>query len=283
MSEIETVVEAPSEVVPAVEVEQTELETAQETIQPNEPVALGDESPSDDNSIESDASDEPKKGRAQLRIEQLSRQKRETDERLRDSEARVALLESQSKESPEEGLVYPQLADFGYDEGQYQEAVGKYHSETMRRQFQQSRSDEMRQESQLAQQEAANVATQTFHARAELFAESKPDFQEKISNPAFVQSPTMMQAIVMAENGPAVAFHLASNLDVGARINAMTPIEQAMELGKLSGRLSAAPSVKTTTTPAPATPVIANGSLGKDPESMSPKEYVAHRQKQMAR
>lgn len=82
-----------------------------------------------------------------------------------------------------------------------------------------------------------------------------PDFDEKVTKGAEAGSwdcsPLMAIGIKQSSVGPDVAYHLATNPADATRISKLTPMEQALEFGRLEGRFMAAP--KTATTP-PVTP-----------------------------
>ena len=99
----------------------------------------------------------------------------------------------------------------------------------------------------------------------------------KVSAPSFVQGEAMQQAIILSDNGPALAYHLASNPQKTAAINAMAPGLAMMELGRLSQALAPNRSVTTSNAPAPAKPVRASGKVEKDPDKMTPAEYARFR------
>jgi hypothetical protein len=81
----------------------------------------------------------------------------------------------------------------------------------------------------------------------------------------------MREAIISSEDGPAVAYHLASNPDEARRIAALDPVSQIRALGRLEAKLStpAAPTAKTATdAPMPTTQVRgAGGRFGTSPDT----------------
>lgn len=131
--------------------------------------------------------------------------------------------------------------------------------------------------------------TATFHARAEFqrqaqaaelkaqFATMEADWQTKLAAPEVIEkypdfdtvvtkaadagdwdcSPLMAIGIKQSPVGADVAYHLATNKADAARIARLTPIEQALEFGRLEGRYMHAPkaaapeAVKTTSAPPP--------------------------------
>jgi hypothetical protein len=90
------------------------------------------------------------------------------------------------------------------------------------------------------------------------------------------------QAILESEVGPNLLHYLATHSDDADRISGLSSVRQVAELGKLEIKVSAAPK-KTTTAPAPITPVNGGKTSSKDVEKMSNDEYRAFRKTQGAR
>lgn len=228
---------------------------------------------------EDSAEKDKRRNAVQERINQLTRQKRELEQRAIDAEARTRMLEERfggNNETPK----FPSLEEFDYDQDKYQSAVADFYTKQQQRAVQDHFRQQHQMEVQIAQQEAAKVAAEAFRARSDAFAEAHPDYREKVTNPAFAPPQVVQQAILLDDNGPALAYHLASNQEAAARINSLPPELALMELGKISSRLSTPPKPKPTQTPQPVKPVSPAGSIEKDPGDMSPKEFHEMRLKQ---
>lgn len=97
------------------------------------------------------------------------------------------------------------------------------------------------------------------------------------------------EALMDADRGPELLYHLAKNPEIVERLNEMSPNRAAIELGKIEARLGepatppAPPAPKTTTAPAPITPVKPGASTAKDPAKMNQAEYNEWRKGQLAR
>lgn len=128
---------------------------------------------------------------------------------------------------------------------------------------------------------AQQAVLQTYEERAARLKESKPDYDSVVGNPALRITPIMADVIRESDAGPEVAYHLGTNPQEAARIAALSPHRQAVELGKLEARLSApAQPAKSNRTPPPPPPQTVAGlsnGLNKAPEDMSMAEYVAAR------
>ena len=115
------------------------------------------------------------------------------------------------------------------------------------------------------QQEANAKVSQTFNDRYAEYASANPDYQEiatAAGNKAF--APHINQAILYADNGPQIDHHLLMNPQEAERLNAMHPTTAAMELGKLSVKLSAKAPIKTSNAPDPIETVGGGGSPSSD-------------------
>jgi hypothetical protein len=93
----------------------------------------------------------------------------------------------------------------------------------------------------------------------------------------------MADVIRASEIGPELAYHLGTNPSEASRIAKMSPYLQAKEIGRLEGKLlSEPPARKTSSAPAPITPVRPKGSPPvidtTDPraaEQLSVSEWIA--------
>jgi hypothetical protein len=101
--------------------------------------------------------------------------------------------------------------------------------------------------------------------------EKYPDFDEKVTKGAesgsWDCSPLMALGIKQSPVGPDVAYHLATNTADASRIAKLSPIEQALEFGRLEGKFMHAPKADkqpvTTTSAPPPPPARARGAGGQ--------------------
>ena len=71
----------------------------------------------------------------------------------------------------------------------------------------------------------------------------------------------MAETIQSSDVGPEIAYYLGSNPKDADRISRMAPLAQAKEIGKIEAKLALDPPVrKTTSAPAPISPVTARAS-----------------------
>lgn len=119
--------------------------------------------------------------------------------------------------------------------------------------------------------------------REETAREKYDDYEQVAYNPRLPITETMAETIRLSDIGPDLAYHLGQNPKEADRISKLSPLSQAKELGRLEAKLADAPPVKrTTTAPAPISPVTPRSSSPAidttDPRSikqMSTSEWIA--------
>ena len=116
----------------------------------------------------------------------------------------------------------------------------------------------------LAKREAAKQQSQVLESYHDLEEEARSkydDFEQVAYNPKLPVTNVMAETIQSSEIGPELAYYLGSNPKEAERISRMTPLSQAKEIGKIEAKLVSAPPVKkTTSAPAPISPVTARSS-----------------------
>ena len=116
----------------------------------------------------------------------------------------------------------------------------------------------------IAKREAAKQQSQVLESYHDLEEEARnkyDDFEQVAYNPKLPITNVMAETIQSSEIGPELAYYLGSNPKDAERISRMTPLGQAKEIGKIEAKLAAEPPVKrTTSAPAPISPVTARAS-----------------------
>mgnify|MGYP000125434022 CR=1 FL=1 len=116
----------------------------------------------------------------------------------------------------------------------------------------------------VAQREAAKRQTQvldSYHEREEDARSKYDDFEQVAYNPNLRITDVMAQTIQSSDVGPDVAYYLGANPKEADRISRLAPIMQAKEIGKIEAKMANDPPVKrTTSAPAPISPVTARSS-----------------------
>ena len=146
----------------------------------------------------------------------------------------------------------------------------------------------------IAKRDAAKqkaTVLETYHEKEEEARSKYDDFEQVAYNPNVRITDVMAETIQSSEIGPDVAYYLGANPKEADRISRLSPFMQAKEIGRIEAKLAEAPPVKkTTSAPAPITPVTARASGNPtydttDPrsvKSMSTSEWIeAERQRQM--
>ncbi len=165
------------------------------------------------------------------RIDELTRLRRDA-ERERDHWRELAMRQQAPQPEPQKPVSHTPktLADFEFNEAEYQsylfeQATAKA-TEAARRELEAERT-------RRAQAERKNAFTK----RESAFAKDNPDYMEVTRDPRVPISAEMAEAIAESEDGPALAYFLAKNLDEADRLSALSPSAQARELGRIEARL----------------------------------------------
>jgi hypothetical protein len=132
---------------------------------------------------------------------------------------------------------------------------------------------------------------ESYHEREEEARSKYEDFEQVAYNPRLPITQVMAETIQASDVGPEVAYYLGSNPKEADRIAKLSPFLQAKEIGRIEAKLASdPPAKKTSSAPAPITPVLARASGSSsydttDPRStktMSTSEWIeAERQRQM--
>jgi hypothetical protein len=121
-----------------------------------------------------------------------------------------------------------------------------------------------RAEELIAKREAAkqqSAVLESYHDLEEEARSKYDDFEQVAYNPKLPVTNVMAETIQSSEIGPELAYYLGSNPKEADRISRMSPLSQAKEIGKIEAKLVSAPPVKkTTSAPAPISPVTARSS-----------------------
>ncbi len=148
----------------------------------------------------------------------------------------------------------------------------------------------------IAQRELQKQRAQIEDAYADREEEARAkydDFEQVAYNPQLRVTDVMAETIKASDMGPDLAYWLGSNPKEADRISRLSPLLQAREIGKIEAKLGAEPpQKKTTSAPAPISPVTARAvnpgvTDTTDPRStqgMSVSEWIAaERQRQIAK
>jgi len=127
----------------------------------------------------------------------------------------------------------------------------------------------------LAQREAQKQQAQIVEAYGEAEEKARDkydDFEEVVYNPKLRITNSMAEAIQSSDSGPDLAYWLGSNPKEAERIANLSPLLQAKEIGRIEAKLSDNPPVKkTTSAPAPISPVTARSSGSPSHDTTDPR------------
>ena len=247
------------------ELQQSEQQEAAE--KPEE----GDEG--DDHGGEEKPQEKPRRS-ARERINELTK-------RAHEAEREVQRLREASERKPAESAEKPIPDRFGsYDE--YVEALADWKADQRVAESFKRRDAER---SQAAEARAAEAKAQAWAERQSEFREATPDYDAVVGKSAVQIAPHVVDTLLDSESGPELAYHLAKHPETVKRINALSPLSAARELGRIEATLSnpAAPQFKPASkAPAPITPVRSSAPAAVDLASANMDQYIAARRKQGA-
>ena len=137
---------------------------------------------------------------------------------------------------------------------------------------------------QREQQRQQHEILESYHDKEEDARAKYDDFEQVAYNPSVPITQVMAQSIQASDVGPDLAYYLGTNIKEAERIARLAPILQAKEIGRLEAKIANEPvTKKTTSAPAPISPVTAKGSGSPaydttDPRSvktMSTSDWIA--------
>jgi hypothetical protein len=225
---------------------------------------------------ESQQHERDEKGRfkgVQPRIDELTRARREAEREAAYWKAVAAGTQSPAQAAPQR----PDPANFEkYDD--YIDALTDWKAE-------QAVAKRMEADST---RKATETRAQTFAERQAQARTTMPDYDEVVGGSDTPIANHVGEAILESELGPQLAYHFAKNPDVLMRLNNMSPMAAAREIGRLEVTLSAKPAAapvkKTSNTPAPAGTMGAQGRATTPAlANLSMEEYMKQRKAQGAR
>ena len=127
----------------------------------------------------------------------------------------------------------------------------------------------------LAQREEARQQSEileSYHEKEEEARTKYDDFEQVAYNPKLPITNVMAQTIQASDIGPEVAYYLGANPKEADRISRLAPFVQAKEIGRIEAKLATDPPVKrTTSAPAPISPVTARSTGGPAYDTTDPR------------
>jgi len=190
-------------------------------------ITVGDEEP--EPSDDDDFSGKP----APAWVKDLRKQSREDKKRIKELEAQVQ--QAKPAEKPIEVGPKPKLADFDYDEDQFESAVEQWHER--------KRQVEQQQAAKQAEEEKAKQAwqqkVQSYEERRQNVASKVKDFEELEEAAKDKLTPTQQGILIhAAENPELIMYHLGKNPKKAQELSAITdPVLFAFAAAKLDSQM----------------------------------------------
>ena len=179
----------------------------------------------------------------------------------------------------------PEAPEFETPE-QYQRDMAEYTAKLVARESRLAiKANEAEQSRLRAESESRLQAQARFKAyqdRTEAFKKETPDYDEVIGNNDKVTITIAMATAIgdLGDTGPKVAYYLGKNPQEAERIAKLPLNQQALEIGRLEAKATAAPKIQRTNAPAPIRPIVGGATpAAKDLSEMSMEEYAASRRK----
>lgn len=263
-----------------------------ETIDASEP--SDDESQDDGTDAEGEGSkeDKPKKKESgyEKRIRKLTKQRGDA-QRETDYWKAVALKQKQ-QESKSDETQKPKVSLEGKPKAEDYESHSEFVEALSDWKYDQRKAaDEVKQkETQLKTDFETRV--DSFKAKVKEFQKTHSDFEELVNEADVPMSVGVQEALLTSDVGVELMYELVKDIDNYERINALSPMAAARELGRIEARIhqakesSSEEPKKQSSAPAPLKPVGKHGSGGvkkslTDPD-ISYADYERARREQMA-
>lgn len=224
--------------------------------------------PSEEPKAEEPPKPDPIPRGVQRRLDKLTRQKYESEARVKMLEERIAAFESGRTIPVEKDSGAPTIDKFdNFDE--YVAAKAEY---VASKKIEAALAE--REKLTATEREKAEQASlrQSWEKKVEAATAEMPDFEEVISESDTPMTPPMQQAIMASDIGPKLAYYLATHPDEAEQIARMDATRTILTLGKIEERL-VKPVTKPTSAPPPVKPAGASATVKKDPGKMTDAEY----------
>ena len=257
----------------------------------SQPKANQEETPDEPKQAEQPRDDKGRFKGVQGRIDELTRAKYEAEREAAYWRGRAGVNTdpAQAPPPPAAQAAAPKPTPDQFDDyGSYIEALTDWKaSDQVRKAL--SERDQAEQQRQQAQQQ--DQRAKTWAERQESTRKAMPDYDEVLASADTPVAPHLVDLLLDSDHGPAIAYHLAKHPNEAQRLNGLSPLGAARELGRLEASLStkaasaqAAPVKPISQAPAPVRPISASASSGstKSPSDMSQSEYEAWRKTQGA-
>lgn len=229
----------------------------------------GDAEEPDDAETDGDKDDDerPRKPSRSERLRRQVERLRAENEALKSVSAPVAVSDEASVEAEVRKRLGdpPKESDFKDDWFAFERALNAYETAKLTVSLQVKADGE--RAAKAFQQHISDLADD-YQDNIEKASKAIPDLKAVLEKSTYQASPVVTELVLTAgEKAPLIAYHLAQNPKLAARLNAMPPIEAAREIGRIEGKV-ALPKPKTATSASPPPSVVKGSaspprSLGK--------------------
>ena len=259
---------APPIVEPVEAVAEPVVDAFAETAEHAETLARLAETEGESDDDKGDLTEKPHKGKsATARIDELTRLRREA-ERERDFYKGLA-TQTAHPSSAQDADVEPEPDQFE-DYADYVKALARH---------------EVRREQVASVSSRENIIREAqWESRVEAVRASHADYEAVVGSSEQPIAGHVYDALMDSERGPEMAYHMATHPEIAERLNRMSPIKAALELGRLETSLAAPTARPASKAPPPTTPLKTTGStVPANLVNASMDAYIAERRKQGAR
>lgn len=151
------------------------------------------------------------------------------------------------------------------------------------KEFEAKTATEKQAEVERVQREQADAVLTQWQDKRTKALEEFPDYEAVVESDDLQISIPMRDAIMAADNGPALAYHLGKNPAEAARIAVLNPMMQLIEMGRMMATVEAQAKVVPTKVPTPPAHLsTGNAAVAKGLHEISDMdEYAARRQEQI--
>jgi len=218
---------------------------------------------------EAEETPKPKPSGVQKRIDKLTREKYEAEQRARDAEERLKQVAPKQSEAPKRS---------DYDDYEsYLEVKAEFIAEQKATEALKKREAE---ESRRTQETQVRESWANWESRKETARDKYQDFDEVINQDVPITG-AMQQAIMESDAGADIAYYFGNHPDEAERIAKLSPARQFIEIGKLELKVNDPP--KKSAAPAPIDPVKPSGATDnpKPNDKDSDEVWMAKRRKQV--
>lgn len=206
----------------------------------------------------------PRVRNAQARIDQLTREKNDA-RREADHFRRLATA---TAPTPPAGASTKPTSDQFDDYGEFVEALTDWKA-----------SDVLRK---AAEKTHGSIREDDWSSKVEAAKSTLTDFDSVVGSSEIPIADHVRDALLEADRGPELAYHMATHPDYAERLNGMSASRAAIELGRLESTLDAPVIKRASNAPAPITPIRGGPTVKVDLNKASMDDYITERRRQGA-